>query len=227
MIRFRCPFCHQLLGFPDEHAGRLAICPTCRGQTRAPAAGRVPGPKSALEPVHPVEVLEEVGDGILDVEAVEEEGAPVELPPAGGNWRRRRRLDRQLHAFLESFEPPPLPFWQPKRVVGLFFAILGLVCIPLAAMAPAAGLDQTAYYVALSEAWSVSVFGCLLFAIPNFLTGRRIHGVLLMVFGGFFSLGLIVTINNPQAGYELLPFVCAFVMGIPGLLLGAYFFITG
>src|SRR5262249_59525811 len=38
-IRFRCPFCNQLLGIARRKAGTAVQCPTCRGRVTGPATG--------------------------------------------------------------------------------------------------------------------------------------------------------------------------------------------
>ena len=38
-IRFRCPYCNQLLGISRRKAGTAVQCPTCRGRVTVPATG--------------------------------------------------------------------------------------------------------------------------------------------------------------------------------------------
>jgi hypothetical protein len=38
-IRFRCPYCNQLLGISRRKAGTAVQCPTCHGQVTVPATG--------------------------------------------------------------------------------------------------------------------------------------------------------------------------------------------
>jgi phage FluMu protein Com len=49
-IRFRCPFCGQLMGISRRKAGQVVICPRCQGQVEVPG-GDEASPAPASPPV--------------------------------------------------------------------------------------------------------------------------------------------------------------------------------
>jgi hypothetical protein len=74
-IRFRCPYCNQLLGISRRKAGTAVECPTCRGKVTVPATGLDdlgPGDRPVSSPLF---------EG-TDFEAAFR-GPAVEGPPAG------------------------------------------------------------------------------------------------------------------------------------------------
>jgi hypothetical protein len=52
-IRFRCPYCQQLLGIARRKAGSQVACPTCQAQVLVPDSDPQPAPAPATGPERP------------------------------------------------------------------------------------------------------------------------------------------------------------------------------
>jgi hypothetical protein len=89
-IRFRCPYCNQLLGIARRKAGTVVECPACHGHVAVPAVEPPPLPAPAISAEAPAEAA-----GPFDVELVAPPPLPapnIAHPPPAGIVLSRPRL---------------------------------------------------------------------------------------------------------------------------------------
>lgn len=106
MIRFPCPNCQKTLKVPETKAGATATCPSCKERCRVPS---------------------ELAD---DPDAAESEPEPVKSP---------KPSNRQNSADAKPHEQPPSRWAAMStlvRLILIFFAGGGIICLLLAIFAP-------------------------------------------------------------------------------------------
>jgi hypothetical protein len=198
MIRLICPGCKKKLGIGDHLAGRVVVCPECKGKVRVPK----PEPPAEVEMLEEVEELEEVEakpprprpstavkrpaptedrprppTGIRRRPADEEDEPPRRKPrdeaPAEEDEdrprRKRKRKPKRYRLKSERGESNGL-FGMEPFTVGLLG--VGAVCVPLLLLA---------------------VF------LPPVLLVTLAVGVLLMIAGGIWLL-IVAFSDSPLQG---------------------------
>jgi hypothetical protein len=203
MIRLTCPGCQKILAIADTLAGRVVICPGCKGKVRVPKPGP---PAPAVEALEEVEELEEVEDvpparpqktGIKPAAdrggtrrpAEEDEDRPRRRRPPeedeDGRPRRRRRPPKARRRKLKYESGEGIFGMEPFTVVLIGLAILSLPLLALTFLVPKFGLIT-------------SIIGFLI-AFPSGLwflwvvfTESPVAG-LLCLFVPFFSIYWLIT----------------------------------
>src|SRR5690348_13648008 len=93
-IRFRCPYCNQLLGIARRKAGTVVPCPTCHSPVTVPLASQEDGPPSPPPPA-----------------AIPE---PEPAPAAAPALFERSDFEDYLHDPVAAAPPAPPPAPAPR-----------------------------------------------------------------------------------------------------------------
>jgi hypothetical protein len=102
-IRFRCPFCQQLLGISRRKAGTNVTCPTCKAQVLVPTETNGPSPAPpGTEPVAPLFEREDFDDYL---HGASPSGSPPRPPSAPAEAQGRAP---QWGSGVAAPVPPPL-----------------------------------------------------------------------------------------------------------------------
>jgi hypothetical protein len=135
-IRFRCPYCNQLLGIARRKAGAQVECPTCHAQVQVPASDPQPAPATGEQ-----RPLFEQSDFDAFLQAVPQAAAPSPAASA----RPLQPPDHRVPTYdVERLDPKVLAPTDP-RPPGIFLSpsqatLLTVAAVFLLAIAFGAGL---------------------------------------------------------------------------------------
>jgi hypothetical protein len=138
-IRFRCAYCHQLMGIARRKAGAVVRCPRCAGELIVPPTHEIPEGNGA-GPLNDLPESGEFGDALAAIDPPARDGGarpaphPLMAPPnaagqassmdAGGTasaaWNVRRS---------GVFLPMPMLIAAVALLIACLAVIFGLGCV--------------------------------------------------------------------------------------------------
>src|SRR5438128_53828 len=170
MIRFACKHCAAVLRVTPDKAGKVAVCPKCRGRVTIPTPDDIveasdfevveeepaARPQERFTPAVPRQRLVTAIPRVQPADAPDDDDEEEEAParPRRRRRRRRRRSSESSGAFFERFMEPFTIGIVCALGLWAFSMLLMFVGVPLAVLAALAVAGITA---AVGRIWFLSI----------------------------------------------------------------------